>query len=42
MYAESARLGALGSFLALRGAFSAFAAALRYKTDVGQQQRQWR
>jgi len=29
MYAESARLGALGSFLDLRAGFSAFSAALR-------------
>ena len=30
MYAERARLGALGSFLALRGVFSDLVAALRW------------
>ena len=33
MYAESARLGALGSFLDLRAGFSAFSAALRYERN---------
>jgi hypothetical protein len=35
MYAESARLGALGSFLVLRAGFSAFSAALRCERNKG-------
>jgi len=35
MYAERARLGALGSFLDFRAGFSAFSAALRCEKNKG-------